>query len=74
MARYVALDVSQAETHLCVVDEKNKMIWQGKCLTSPTAIAGRATGMPCTPICQKPLRVVLKKAHSLSRSKPLERP
>ena len=43
MAHYVALDVSQQDTHICIVDEKNRQIWQGKCLTSPTAINDKIT-------------------------------
>lgn len=41
MSLYVALDVSQKETHICVVDEHKKVVWEGKCFTSPTAIADK---------------------------------
>lgn len=39
MEVYVGLDISQSMTHLCVVDSKGKRIWEGKCTTSPDAIA-----------------------------------
>lgn len=37
MKHYVGLDVSQEETHICVIDEDDKIIWQGKCLSTPEA-------------------------------------
>jgi transposase len=39
MELYVGLDISQSMTHLCVVDSKGKRIWEGKCETTPEAIA-----------------------------------
>jgi transposase len=39
MEQYVGLDVSQEVTHLCVVDSKGKTAWQGKCSSTPDAIA-----------------------------------
>src|SRR5580704_12899752 len=39
MEQFVGLDISQAMTHLCVVDDKGKKIWQGKCPTNPEDIA-----------------------------------
>ena len=39
MEQYVGLDISQAMTHLCVVDIKGKKLWQGKCPTTPEDIA-----------------------------------
>jgi transposase len=33
MEQFVGLDISQAMTHLCVVDGKGKKLWQGKCRT-----------------------------------------
>lgn len=39
MKLYVGLDVSQQETHLCIIDEFGKIIWQGKCASTPEAIA-----------------------------------
>jgi transposase len=39
MEVYVGLDISQSMTHLCVVDNKGKRIWEGKCPTTPEAIA-----------------------------------
>jgi transposase len=39
MELYVGLDISQSMTHLCVVDSKGKRIWEGKCRTTPEAIA-----------------------------------
>ncbi|MDY6868259.1 MAG: IS110 family transposase [Chloroflexota bacterium] len=38
MKHYVGLDVSQEETHICVIDEDDRKIWQGKCLPTPEAI------------------------------------
>lgn len=37
--QFVGLDVSQAETSVCVVDEAGRVMWQGKCASSPEAIA-----------------------------------
>jgi len=37
--QFVGFDVSQAETSVCVVDEGGKVVWQGKCLSSPEAMA-----------------------------------
>lgn len=39
MEQFVGLDISQAWTHLCVVDGKGKKTWQGKCSTKPEEIA-----------------------------------
>jgi hypothetical protein len=39
MEQFVGLDISQAMTHVCVVDGKGKKIWQGKCRTKPEDIA-----------------------------------
>jgi transposase len=39
MELYVGLDISQSMTHLCVVDSKGKRVWEGKCPTTPEAIA-----------------------------------
>lgn len=36
---YIGLDVSQTETHICALDSEGKKLWQGKCVTSPEAIA-----------------------------------
>jgi transposase len=38
MKHYVGLDISQEETHICVIDENDKTVWQGKCLSTPDAI------------------------------------
>ena len=38
MNHYVGLDVSQEETHICVVDQNGKQLWQGKCASTPDAI------------------------------------
>lgn len=38
MNTYIGLDVSQSETHICVIDANGKKVWEGVCLTSPTAI------------------------------------
>ena len=39
MEHFVGMDISQAMTHLCVVDSKGKRVWQGKCPTTPDEIA-----------------------------------
>ena len=38
MEQFVGLDVSQAMTHVCVVDSTGKRLWQGKCQTRPEEI------------------------------------
>ena len=38
MKHYVGLDVSQEETSICVIDENDKKLWQGQCLSTPEAI------------------------------------
>jgi transposase len=37
--QFVGLDVSQAETAVCVVDMAGAVLWQGKCPSTPEAIA-----------------------------------
>ena len=39
MKQYVGLDVSQDQTSICVVDENGRVLWQGKCASTPEAIA-----------------------------------
>ena len=39
MEQFVGLDVSQALTHLCVIGGDGKTMWQGKCHSTPKAIA-----------------------------------
>src|ERR1700722_19881844 len=39
MEQFVGLDVSQEVTHVCVVDSAGKTVWQGKCLSTPEAVA-----------------------------------
>ena len=39
MEQYVGLDVSQEQTSVCVVDGSGKVIWEGKCASTPEAIA-----------------------------------
>lgn len=39
MEQFVGLDVSQDLTHLCVVDSNGAIVWQGKCDSTPDAIA-----------------------------------
>ena len=39
MEKYVGLDVSQEQTSVCVVDGGGKVIWEGKCTSTPEAIA-----------------------------------
>lgn len=36
---FVGLDVSQAETSVCVVDRAGKVLWQGKCASTPEVMA-----------------------------------
>ncbi len=35
MNQYVGLDVSQDETHICVVDRDGNKLWEGSCLDLP---------------------------------------
>lgn len=37
--QFVGFDVSQAETSVCVVDGVGKVVWQGKCPSTPEAMA-----------------------------------
>ena len=37
MKQYVGLDVSQDQTSICVVDESGRVLWQGKCASTPEA-------------------------------------
>jgi transposase len=37
--QYVGLDVSLAQTSICVVDGSGRTLWQGKCASTPEAIA-----------------------------------
>jgi transposase len=37
--QFVGLDVSQAETAVCVVDDAGKVLWHGKCASTPEAMA-----------------------------------
>ncbi|TDG04726.1 IS110 family transposase, partial [Paracraurococcus ruber] len=39
MEQYVGLDVSQEQTSVCVVDSNGQTLWQGKCASTPEAIA-----------------------------------
>ena len=39
MATFARLDVSQARTTVCIVDERGLVTWRGSCVTSPAAIA-----------------------------------
>src|SRR4051812_775767 len=39
MEQYVGLDVSQEQTSVCVIDGSGKTLWQGKCASTPEAIA-----------------------------------
>jgi transposase len=38
MKQYVGLDVSQAETAICVIDETGRCCWEGTCRSTPEAI------------------------------------
>ena len=39
MDQFVGLDVSQEQTHLCVIGADGKIAWQGRCRSTPAAIA-----------------------------------
>jgi transposase len=39
MNQYVGLDVSQDQTSICVVNERGRVLWQGRCATAPEVIA-----------------------------------
>jgi transposase len=39
MSEYVGLDVSQRETSICVVHAAGRKVWQGRCPSTPEAIA-----------------------------------
>lgn len=39
MEQYVGLDVSLERTAICVIDGSGKTLWQGKCASTPEAIA-----------------------------------
>lgn len=39
MEQFVGLDVSQQMTHVCIIGSDGKTVWQGKCLSTPEAIA-----------------------------------
>lgn len=39
MEHFVGLDVSQEVTHVCVLDGDGNIVWRGKCLSTPEAIA-----------------------------------
>jgi transposase len=43
MPTFVGLDVSQARTTVCIVDERGLVTWRGSCGTSPAAIAQTLT-------------------------------
>jgi transposase len=42
--QYVGLDVSLEQTAICVVDGGGKTLWQGKCASTPEAIAAAVRG------------------------------
>jgi transposase len=37
MEPYVGLDVSLKETSVCVIDPTGKIVWQGRCASTPEA-------------------------------------
>jgi transposase len=39
MEQYVGLDVSQEQTSVCVIDGTGRIVWQGRCASTPEAIA-----------------------------------
>ena len=40
MEYYIGLDLSQRQTSICIVDEKGKLVAQGKSLTQPADVRG----------------------------------
>ena len=40
MTSYAGLDVSQQETHVCVIDAAGSVLWTGKARSEPAALAG----------------------------------
>ena len=54
MKHYVGLDVSQEETHICVIDEDDRKIWQGKCLSTPETIGKLIKGSKRTKVQKRP--------------------
>jgi len=52
------LDVSQEMTHLCVIGGDGKIVWQGKCLSTPEAIAATSDRERLT-LCGSDWKVVL---------------
>ena len=59
MEQYVGLDVSLELTYVCVVDSGGKSLWQGKCASTPEAIAAtiraRAPGVALVGLESGPL-------------------
>ena len=49
MEQYVGLDVSLELTSVCVVDSGGKALWEGKCLSTPEAIARGSVSSPARP-------------------------
>ena len=43
MPTFAGLDVSQARTTVCIVDERGLVTWRGSCVTSPAAIGQTLT-------------------------------
>ena len=39
MTSYAGLDVSQQETHVCVISKDGEILHEGRCATEPEAIA-----------------------------------
>ena len=46
MAHYAALDVSDKETAIHVLDEHGKLVWKSKRPSEPDALARRCSGTP----------------------------
>ena len=49
MEQYIGLDVSQEETHICVVNKHGEAVWQGKCPSTPEAIAAKIRSKSTNP-------------------------
>ena len=48
MTAFAGLDVSQARTTICIVDERGCVTWRGSCATAPRAIAQTLSTRACS--------------------------
>ena len=56
MEQYVGLDVPQEQSSVCVVDGGGKVIWEGKCVSTPEAIAATIRTSKLSVILHRMLR------------------